>query len=92
MLRALNRLLVQRVPVRGLKKSLATYRRIFSRISPESDLKRFLITDGKEILLEEEPGILVNLSKDGQLAFAFVVDMHQARLEVTRAYKQHKAA
>ena len=83
LLRALNRLLESKLPVAKLKQALDTQRKIFSDLGPDSEIARYLITDGKNVLLHNYPSHLVELNKDGQLAFAFIVDIHDAREDVS---------
>ena len=82
LLRALNRLLSSGLPVARLKRAIARLQRDFRHLSPEPAIKRYVITDGRELFLADQPGALVNLNRDGQLAFAFIVDIKHARAEV----------
>jgi hypothetical protein len=84
LLRALNRLLESRLPVARLKEALERQQKDFRYLTAEGAIRRFLITDGCDVFLEDEPGRLVNLNKDGQMAFAFVVDVEHARRDVIR--------
>jgi DNA-binding transcriptional MerR regulator len=87
LLRAVNRLLATGLPVSRLKAALKKLQRDFKHLSADTVLKRFLITDGRDVILEDEPGALVNLSSGGQMAFAFIVDIEHARKEVMSATK-----
>lgn len=44
-----------------------------------------LVTDGASIWIHEEDGSLVELTRSGQLAFAFVVDLAAADAELRRS-------
>lgn len=78
-LRAVRRLLEAGVQVSKLKSALKTYRTLFYGLEPDSSIAKYLITDGKNVLLRDDPKALVELSKDGQLAFAFIVDLCEAK-------------
>lgn len=83
LLRTVRRLLESKLPVSKLTRALDTLRKKFSELGPESEIARYLITDGKNVLLHNNPSHLVELNKDGQLAFAFIVDIHDARADIS---------
>ena len=83
-LRAISRLLSTGLPVVRLKVALRRLQRDFRGLSSETVIKRYLITDGRDVFLEEEPGALVNLNREGQMAFAFIVDVGHARDDVVK--------
>lgn len=82
LLRAFNRLLSRGVPVKKLKEGLATLRRKFPSLPTEGFPTKFLITDGTNILFEETPEKILDLNSDGQLVFAFIIDMQAVKREV----------
>lgn len=84
LLRAINCLLASGLPVSRLKKALRQKQKHFRDMTPETAIRRFIITNGKDVLLEDEPGKMVNLTSNGQLEFAFIVDIHNAREQVTK--------
>ena len=84
LLRTLNRLLSSGMPVIRLKVAIDRIRRHFRRLSPETPIKRYLITDGREVFLADEPNALMDLNRDGRLTFAFIVDIEHARGDVLR--------
>ena len=85
LLRAVNVLLSAGLSVAKLKIALDTVRSKFRNLTPEQAMSRFLITDGQKVLLEDETHALIDLTADGQLVFAFVVDVEAARQDVIRA-------
>ena len=89
-LRSVNRLLTSGLPVSRLSAALNELQRRFRRIEPETALTRYLITDGHSVFLADEPGKLVDLNQDGQIAFAFIVDIEHARKDVISATQQTK--
>lgn len=82
LLRALSRLLENGLPVARLRRALETQRKRFQELSPTAVIDRFLITNGHDVFFENEPGRFVELTKDGQMAFAFIVDIERARSDV----------
>jgi DNA-binding transcriptional MerR regulator len=85
LLRAVSRLLQSGLPVRRLKDALEKLRKQFQRVRPETAIAKYLITDGKEVFLVDRPEALLNLNRDGQLAFAFIIDVEHAREDVIAA-------
>lgn len=62
-------------------------RRFHPQITLTSLPASHLITDGKELFLRQEGEVFERLS-DGQLAFAFVVELSQLRSEVVQRMKK----
>ena len=83
-LRALNRLLKSGLPVSRLKKGLQTLRKRLKNQRPDSAIVKYLITDGRSVFFEDDPGVFTDLTADGQMAFAFIVDLSQAKADVLR--------
>ena len=52
---------------------------------PETAIAKYLITDGQEVFLVDGPEALLSLNRDGQLAFAFIIDVEHAREDVITA-------
>ena len=85
LLRAIKRLLEGGVQVAKIKQAMVTLGKQFSDLGPESRIEKYLITDGKDVFLHNDPSHLVELNKDGQFAFAFLVDIHAAQAHVNSA-------
>lgn len=84
LLRALCRLLKSGLPVSRLKAALRKLKRNFKGLDPTRTLQRYLITDGVSVYLDDNPNCLTNLNSDGQMEFAFIVDIVHARDDVIR--------
>jgi len=83
LLRAINRILSAGVPVARLKKGLADIQKELKGLTPEEAIvRRFVVTDGHEVMLVNDANDIVELTNKGQLAFAFVLDAENARREV----------
>lgn len=82
LLRSIHRLLESRLPVKKLKAALEKQREIFKNLTPETVIGRFLITDGAEVIIHDDAGRLVSLTTPGQMVFAFIVDVRDAREHV----------
>jgi len=85
LLRAINRLLESGLPVSRLKKAIETARKNFRNMRPETIIKKYLITDGRDVFFDDDAETLTNLSKGGQMAFAFLIDVAQAKDDVVQA-------
>src|SRR5262249_41239093 len=68
-LRAVSRLLESGISVARLKMALQSLQRNFRQLNPEDALSRYLITDGRNVYLEEESGALTDLTRAGQMTF-----------------------
>jgi len=80
LLRAISGLLASGLPVRRLRIALDELRRgQFQNLRENTAIAQFLITDGTAVWLKENPSALTELTSGGQMAFAFVVDIHAAR-------------
>ena len=90
LLRAVNRLLESGLPVSRLKAALKRIQRDFRHLKPDDAIKRYLLTNGREVFLADELGALHDLSKDGQLCFAFVVDICHARDDVKKRVQEQR--
>lgn len=83
LLRAINRILSAGIPVARLKKGLSDLQKELKSLTPEEAIiRRFVVTDGHEIMMVEKAGEIVEVTNNGQLAFAFVLDAETARQEV----------
>lgn len=81
-LKVIARLLKSGVEVRRLAKGLRALRGRLGAAS--SDGMKYLVTDGREIFLRED-GNFESLTQDGQLAFAFVIDLQACENEINAA-------
>lgn len=88
LLRALGRLLERGIPVRRFKEAQRTYRKLTRDVTPGRLPARYLMTDGFRLFYTEDPARVVDLTSDGQLAFAFVVDMDPINKEVIAAVEK----
>jgi len=80
LLKAVKKMLDNGISVSRLKKAIKTKNRIFREMAPTEKPSRFFVTDGKSIYFKDETTAghfsFVDLSSDGQLAFNFVIDLH----------------
>lgn len=84
-LRIIGRLLTSGVEVKRLHFALRSLRPRASATGPGQFPFRFLVTNGKEILLRGPNGTFESLKYAKQLEFAFVVDVHHAEREIVAA-------
>ena len=92
LLRAVNQILSAGVPVARLKKAMSDFQNELNDLTPEEAIiRRFMVTDGTEVFMVEEPDTIVQLTSNGQLAFAFVLDAEDARREVHQQAKTESA-
>lgn len=82
LLRTYARLLQQGVSVKRLKEAYLTWSRHFKTMDDQTMPARFLLTDGEKVYLREKEYVVAELSDKGQLAFSFIVDLHQVRQDV----------
>ena len=82
LLRTYAKLLKAGVSVKRLKEAHGTWSRHFKTMDHQTPPARYLVTNGNDILICDEQKILTNLTANGQLAFAFIVDLKQMRDEV----------
>lgn len=73
------------LPVRKLKLAVHTMRRRFADIVPEGQLPsdRYLITNGETVYFVDDKARVFDLTGEGQMAFAFMLDVERIRDEVT---------
>lgn len=90
-LRVLNKLLEKGLPVRGLKKALKAAKKISPRFHRDTKPLKYLITDGKDVWLRQSESEIIRVI-DGQLEFAFILDLHQVHKEVTDAENRSSIA
>lgn len=76
MARLINRLGEAGIELKRLKVALGQLQKsdIWSRLGGQAACA-MLVTDGNSILVHEEDGSILDLTKGGQLAFAFVMDL-----------------
>ncbi|MEJ2121765.1 MAG: hypothetical protein P8Z76_13880, partial [Alphaproteobacteria bacterium] len=72
----------QGIPVRKLKLAQKKYRELHEASEPERVPARYLMTDGTRVFYTEDASRIVDLTNNGQLAFAFVLDMEPINREV----------
>lgn len=87
MLRAIERFLTAGIRVGSLKTSLAAIRSRHSEITPYSLPSKYIITDGTEVFFHEE-GESLEVLKNGQLAFAFVLELQSLQNEVINVLRK----
>jgi len=83
LLRALAQLLIAGIPVARLKTALRRLRR--RDLAGGAPPAQYLVTDGTRIFLKNPNDLLEDLSSGGQLAFAFLIELHQVRRDVLEA-------
>ena len=88
MLRILASLLASGISVARLKKSLKAFRKYHPEITPTSLPARYLVTNGIRVYLWHENRALETLDDEGQMAFAFVLEIEQARADVLEIDRQ----
>ena len=88
MLRILASLLESGISVARLKKGLKAFRKYHPKITPTSLPARYLLTDGIQVYLRHENQTFETLDDKGQMAFAFVLEIEQARADVLEIARQ----
>ena len=90
-LRVAKRLLDGGISVARLKESLIELQRTYGRDfrSTPSD---FFVTDGRKVFFKSEKQVLGDLSRGGQLAFSFMIDLRQIHAHASKFVKKAKAA
>jgi DNA-binding transcriptional MerR regulator len=79
-LKALKRLLDSGASVACLKKSLTEFQKLKWSADPATledpnGIIRFLVVSGEHVYLRKDAETLIDLSKSGQLAFSFIIDL-----------------
>lgn len=93
LLRSVNHLLRRGLPVRKLKLAIETMRKKFrdipldGRVGPD----RYVVTDGTNAYLVDREAKIFDLTKNGQMAFVFMLDVETIRNEVTEEIAKLKA-
>ena len=82
LLRTYAKLLKAGVSVKRLKEAHGTWSRHFKTMDHQTPPERYLVTNGTRILFSDEKSILTDLNANGQLAFAFIIDLEQMYEEV----------
>jgi DNA-binding transcriptional MerR regulator len=71
------------ISVKKLKEAHKTWSRTIKSNKNGFPSRKFLVTDGKNILFfDEKSDVLVELNNDGQMAFRFVLDISLVRQEL----------
>jgi DNA-binding transcriptional MerR regulator len=84
--RLVARLSAAGVELKRLKASLRSFQEsdVWMRLGPEAACA-LLVTDGATIMVHEEDGSILDLTRGGQLAFAFVMDLQATDAELRSA-------
>lgn len=82
LLRAVRQLLAEGISVKRLQDALTVVRKKFKGLRPDVVVTRFMITDGQSVFLKDDISAVIDLTADGQYAFAFVVDLKRVQAEV----------
>lgn len=91
-LKAINRLLDSGASVANLKTALEKFQKLNWTADPvtmedKTGIVRFLIASAGDIYLARDADALINLSKNGQLAFSFIIDLEHLRGELREGLK-----
>jgi len=81
-LRAFRRLLDRGLSVSKLRRAQDQFAKLYRDAELGSVPAKYLMTDGQRVIYEDDAGRLVDLTEEGQLAFAFVVDLEQINNEL----------
>lgn len=86
-LKAIKRLLDSGASVASLKVALSEFQKLNWTADPvtmedKTGVIRYLIASGDSVYLAPDPEFIVDLSKRGQLAFSFIIDLEQLRGEL----------
>jgi len=89
-LKAIRGLLDAGASVSALKKALENFSRYAWSADPATMEDRngaikYFIVVGERIFLEKDAQILLDLSRDGQLAFSFILDLDRLHVELCKA-------
>ena len=89
-LKAIKRLLDSGASVSNLKKSLATFQKMKwsadeASLEDKDGIIRYLIVSGESVYLKKDPNIIVDMCKDGQLTFSFIIDLDNLHTELRGA-------
>jgi len=82
LLRAMNRLLSQRLPVKKLRKAQAEFDRLHLGSDDMTITPQFLTTDGVDVFYSTDAKDCINLTQNGQMAFAFMLDIRKVSSEI----------
>ena len=75
LLKTIRKLLEKGVSVKRLKQAIRTKNKFFRDINEKNPPIHLFITDGREIFLRKPGDSLVNLTKNGQMEFSFIIDL-----------------
>jgi DNA-binding transcriptional MerR regulator len=84
-LRMVGRLLSSGIEVSRIRRGLRELQRRTNNISPGNIPFRLVVTDGTDVFLKDNGRVLESLTTNGQLAFAFLLDIRQSEAEVIAA-------
>lgn len=79
-LKAIKRLLDSGASVAALAKALTEFQRLNWNADPvtledRNGIIRYLVASGSDVYLAKDADVLINLSKNGQLSFSFIIDI-----------------
>jgi hypothetical protein len=80
-----GRLLSSGIEVSKIRRGLRELQRRTNNLSPGNIPFRLVVTDGTDVFLKDNNKILESLTTNGQLAFAFLLDIRQSEAEVIAA-------
>jgi DNA-binding transcriptional MerR regulator len=86
-LRALARLLEQGIEVKRLKDQIRVLIERSQNMTSDPYFVRFLATDGHDIFYCPTSESFLEQATSGQLAFAFLLDVHQIQREIAGEYR-----
>lgn len=90
-LRAISKLLKAGVSVGRLGKAFRSLRKHHDDFTPTKIASVFIVTDGRDVYLRRSDEVLECLS-DGQMSFAFIVEVEKLRGEVLEQLEREPLA
>lgn len=88
-LKAIKRLLDSGASVSNLKKSLSIFQKMKwsadeASMEDKEGIIRYLVVSGDTVYLRRDPNILIDMCRDGQLTFSFIIDLDNLHTELRR--------
>jgi DNA-binding transcriptional MerR regulator len=81
-LRVIAQLLRSGIEIRRLRRALRTLQKRMADAKPGQLPFRYLVTDGAEVFFRDNLNV-ESLTRDGQFAFAFMIDVHRFDRQLT---------
>ena len=86
-LKAIKKLLDSGASVSNLKKSLTSFQSMKwsadeASMGDREGIIRYLIVSGESVYLKKDPNILIDMCKNGQLTFSFIIDLDNLHTEL----------